>query len=73
MGWQWVAGCGVDAAPCFRVFNPYTQANRFDHDYAYIQRWLPQAIELDYPPPMVDIDTTRKQALQHYRSQIASR
>ncbi len=42
LGWQWVAGCGADAAPYFRVFNPYRQAAKFDPDGAYIKRWLPE-------------------------------
>ncbi|MEN8832253.1 MAG: deoxyribodipyrimidine photo-lyase [Pacificibacter sp.] len=40
MGWQWVAGCGPDAAPYFRVFNPETQAAKFDKDNAYQKRWI---------------------------------
>ena len=40
MGWQWAAGCGPDAAPYFRVFNPATQAEKFDPDRAYRDRWL---------------------------------
>jgi len=40
MGWQWVAGTGPDAAPFFRVFNPVTQAEKFDADRAYLRRWL---------------------------------
>ena len=42
MGWQWVAGCGADAAPYFRVFNPVTQGKRFDADGEYIRRWVPE-------------------------------
>lgn len=42
MGWQWVAGCGADAAPYFRVFNPVTQSKKFDPDGAYLRRWLPE-------------------------------
>jgi len=42
MGWQWVAGCGPDAAPYFRVFNPETQAEKFDPKGSYRRRWLPQ-------------------------------
>ena len=42
LGWQWVAGCGADAAPYFRVFNPITQAKRFDPDGHYLRRWLPE-------------------------------
>jgi deoxyribodipyrimidine photo-lyase len=40
MGWQWVAGCGPDAAPYFRIFNPETQARKFDVDQEYIQRYV---------------------------------
>ncbi|MER3546494.1 MAG: deoxyribodipyrimidine photolyase [Rhodanobacteraceae bacterium] len=46
LGWQWVAGCGVDAAPYFRVFNPYTQAKKFDPEATYLKRWLPELAEL---------------------------
>ncbi|MEO9214354.1 MAG: deoxyribodipyrimidine photo-lyase [Rhodanobacter sp.] len=42
LGWQWVAGSGADAAPYFRVFNPVTQARRFDPDGHYLRRWLPE-------------------------------
>ena len=42
MGWQWVAGCGADAAPYFRIFNPVTQATRFDPEGTYIRRWVPE-------------------------------
>ncbi|WEN15708.1 deoxyribodipyrimidine photo-lyase [Rhodanobacter sp. AS-Z3] len=42
LGWQWIAGCGADAAPYFRVFNPLTQAKRFDPEGAYLRRWLPE-------------------------------
>lgn len=42
LGWQWVAGCGADAAPYFRVFNPVTQAKRFDPHGLYLRRWLPE-------------------------------
>ena len=46
LGWQWVAGCGPDAAPYFRVFNPYTQAARFDPEARYLRRWLPELAAL---------------------------
>ena len=42
MGWQWTAGCGVDAAPYFRIFNPIAQGGRFDPDGTYVRRWVPQ-------------------------------
>ncbi len=41
-GWQWVAGCGTDAAPYFRVFNPTTQGAKFDPDGSYVRRWVPE-------------------------------
>jgi deoxyribodipyrimidine photo-lyase len=42
LGWQWVAGCGADAAPYFRVFNPVTQGKNFDPEGVYLRRWLPE-------------------------------
>ncbi|BBL75838.1 cryptochrome/photolyase family protein [Methylomagnum ishizawai] len=42
LGWQWTAGCGADAAPYFRVFNPVLQGQRFDPDGAYVRRWVPE-------------------------------
>lgn len=46
MGWQWVAGCGADAAPYFRIFNPTTQSEKFDPDGDYIRRWVPELSKL---------------------------
>lgn len=45
-GWQWTAGCGADAAPYFRVFNPVLQSRKFDPDGAYLRRWLPELASL---------------------------
>jgi deoxyribodipyrimidine photo-lyase len=42
LNWQWVAGCGSDAAPFFRIFNPVAQARRFDHDGSYVHRYVPE-------------------------------
>jgi len=42
LGWQWVSGCGADAAPYFRIFNPVTQATRFDPDGTYVREWVPE-------------------------------
>lgn len=42
MGWQWTAGCGADAAPYFRIFNPVLQGAKFDPDGAYVRRWVPE-------------------------------
>jgi deoxyribodipyrimidine photo-lyase len=47
--WQWSAGCGADAVPYFRIFNPTTQAERYDPDGAYIRRWLPELARLPAP------------------------
>ena len=46
LGWQWVAGCGADAAPYFRVFNPVTQARTYDPLGQYIKRWVPELAHL---------------------------
>jgi deoxyribodipyrimidine photo-lyase len=46
LGWQWTAGCGADAAPYFRVFNPTSQGEKFDPDGAYVKRWLPELAKL---------------------------
>jgi deoxyribodipyrimidine photo-lyase len=42
LGWQWTAGCGADAAPYFRIFNPVSQGERFDPDGHYVRRWVPE-------------------------------
>ena len=47
MGWQWIAGCGVDAAPYFRVFNPVVQGQKFDPDGEYVRRWVPELRSLE--------------------------
>jgi deoxyribodipyrimidine photo-lyase len=44
MGWQWSAGCGADAAPYFRIFNPVIQGERFDPDGHYVRRWVPELV-----------------------------
>lgn len=46
MGWQWVAGCGADAAPYFRIFNPITQSVKFDPSGEYIRKWIPEIASL---------------------------
>jgi len=46
LGWQWVAGCGADAAPYYRIFNPVLQAERFDPLRSYIRRWVPELARL---------------------------
>ena len=63
--WQWVAGCGADAAPFFRIFNPELQQKKFDPDGSYVQRWAPYSLAL---PPMLDLRATRSEALDAYHS-----
>jgi len=47
MGWQWCAGCGADAAPYFRIFNPVLQGEKFDKQGAYVRRWIPELATLE--------------------------
>lgn len=49
LGWQWIAGCGADAAPYFRIFNPVTQAEKFDPQGNYIKQWVPELRNLQLP------------------------
>jgi len=68
--WQWVAGCGVDAAPYFRIFNPTTQIQKFDKQHDYIKKWVPEYQELTYPLPIVDHNTARERCLQVYKEAL---
>jgi deoxyribodipyrimidine photo-lyase len=79
MGWQWVAGCGADAAPYFRIFNPVAQGEKFDPQGAYVRRWVPELASVPpkwihrpwegpsaprgYPAPMVNHEEARARAL----------
>jgi deoxyribodipyrimidine photo-lyase len=80
-GWQWVAGTGTDAAPFHRVFNPEAQRERFDADGSYVERYAPDALgdrlgglfaptptdgRGAYPPPLVDHDRERRDALARF-------
>ncbi|TCC58521.1 deoxyribodipyrimidine photo-lyase [Kribbella pittospori] len=77
LNWQWVAGCGADAAPYFRIFNPVGQGKKFDPDGEYVRRWVPELRDLDgsavhepwkhgYPDPVVDHAEARREALRRY-------
>lgn len=82
-GWQWCASTGVDAAPYFRIFNPYTQAERFDPNGDYIRRWVPELSGLEpaairrpsvrqihergYYEPIVDYKTARADTLAAFK------
>ncbi|WP_350281163.1 deoxyribodipyrimidine photo-lyase [Kribbella sp. HUAS MG21] len=81
LNWQWVAGCGADAAPYFRIFNPVGQGLKFDPAGDYVRRWVPELRHLDgkaahepwkhggaggYPPPVADHAEARREALRRY-------
>jgi deoxyribodipyrimidine photo-lyase len=66
-GWQWAAGCGTDAAPYFRIFNPYTQATKFDKDRRYIKKWVPEVDTDAYPEPIVEHKFARERCLRVYK------
>jgi deoxyribodipyrimidine photo-lyase len=66
-GWQWAAGCGTDAAPYFRIFNPTEQAKKFDPEFKYIKKWVPEFGMPAYPPPMVEHTFARERCLAAYK------
>lgn len=86
--WQWIAGCGADAAPYFRVFNPVLQGEKFDPEGAYVRRWLPQLGKLNaklvhrpweapspvagYPRPILEHAAGRDRALKAYAAMRGS-
>lgn len=97
LNWQWAAGCGADAAPYFRVFNPVRQSERFDANGKYLRHWLPElstaptklihqpwkinrnphqqiglAIGNSYPPPILDLNITRQQAIATAKAVVNS-
>jgi deoxyribodipyrimidine photo-lyase len=65
-GWQWAAGSGCDAAPYFRIFNPYLQTKKFDPELKYIRRWVPEFEQFSYPKPIVEHELARKRCLEVY-------
>lgn len=66
-GWQWAAGCGCDAAPYFRVFNPTLQTQKFDPELTYIKKWVPDFGAAGYPKPIVNHEIARKRAIETYK------
>ena len=66
--WQWVAGCGVDAAPYFRVFNPTEQVKKFDKKHEYIKKWVPEYESPEYPEPIIDHKFARSRCLDTYKA-----
>ncbi|MBS1509848.1 MAG: deoxyribodipyrimidine photo-lyase [Bacteroidetes bacterium] len=69
-GWQWASGSGCDAAPYFRIFNPYLQTQKFDPEFKYIQKWVPEFQEFSYPKPIVDHEKARARCLEVYASAL---
>lgn len=82
LGWQWTAGCGADAAPFFRIFNPVLQGEKFDPEGTYVKQWVPELAEVSpkvihkpwvqggvtgYPDPIVDHKAAREEALKAYQ------
>ncbi|MDR6461899.1 deoxyribodipyrimidine photo-lyase [Chryseobacterium sediminis] len=68
--WQWAAGSGCDAAPYFRVFNPTAQVEKFDKDFSYIKKWLPEWNTPAYPAPIVEHAYARERALSEYKKAL---
>ncbi len=65
--WQWAAGTGCDSSPYFRVFNPYEQVKKFDKDFKYIKKWVPEFQELTYAQPIVEHKLGRERAIKTYK------
>lgn len=68
--WQWVAGCGVDAAPYFRIFNPHEQIKKFDKNFIYIKRWVPEFETENYVGTIVDHKLARERCLEVYKKAL---
>lgn len=69
-GWQWAAGSGCDAAPYFRIFNPYLQTKKFDPELKYIRKWVPEFEEFNYPKPIIEHEEARKRCLEMYSAAL---
>lgn len=70
-GWQWAAGSGVDAAPYFRIFNPYEQVKKFDKELKYVKKWVPEFEDpFKYPQPIVDHKAARERCLKVYKKAL---
>ena len=69
-GWQWAAGCGCDAAPYFRVFNPEAQQKKFDPKFAYIKKWVSEYGTPAYTQPIVDHKMARERVLLRFKTAL---
>lgn len=70
-GWQWACGCGNDAAPYFRVFNPELQAKRFDPQNEYIYRWAPEYRQQVHTKPIVEHTFARERILKVFKEALS--
>ncbi|PAW95281.1 deoxyribodipyrimidine photolyase [Mucilaginibacter sp. MD40] len=71
-GWQWAAGSGTDAAPYFRIFNPDSQAKKFDPKLQYIKKWVPEYADFSkYPKPIVDHSFARERCLKAFKEALS--
>jgi deoxyribodipyrimidine photo-lyase len=68
--WQWVAGTGCDAAPYFRIFNPVTQAEKFDSQNIYIKKWVPEYNTKSYIQPILEHTFARERCLETYKASL---
>ena len=68
--WQWVAGCGVDAAPYFRIFNPEEQQKKFDKELQFIKKWIPNYDKDNYINKIVDHKFARERCLNTYKKAL---
>ena len=68
--WQWVAGCGVDAAPYFRIFNPSEQLKKFDKELKYTKKWVPELNSDKYVEPIVEHKFARERCLLTYKKAL---
>jgi deoxyribodipyrimidine photo-lyase len=71
-GWQWAASSGVDAQPYFRVFNPYSQQEKFDKDFNYIKKWVPEYGTDKYPQPIVEHKYAREKAIRVIKAAVGT-
>ena len=69
-GWQWAASSGVDAQPYFRVFNPYSQQEKFDKSFTYIKKWVPEYGTSAYPDPIVEHKSARQKAIDVFKEAL---
>ncbi|MEY4351724.1 MAG: hypothetical protein RL078_1803, partial [Bacteroidota bacterium] len=69
-GWQWAAGCGCDAAPYFRVFNPEAQQKKFDPNFLYIKKWVPEFGTPQYVQPIVEHRFARERILARFKAAL---